>query len=396
MLSRFLFVLAAFTASALAAGPPAETDFVLGKKVMLKSAVLGEDRSLQIFTPANYETAKSSYPTLPVLYLLDGADHYVHATGLIDYLARKGRIPPMIIVAIGNTQRQRDFTPVFTAAPDPQGKLRKLNERFKDSGGAGKFFEFMRDELIPYVEKTYRTAPFRILDGHSLGGLFAADVLQKNPATFQAYILTSPSLWWDQEALLKRPGPIGLARQFVFVSVGNEGGPHRPAIDHYVAQLKERATPGLAWKFKAYDDESHGSVPHLTLYDALQFIFSGWYLTDNPEEFTALTFASVAKHYAGLSEKYGYTLPVPAATLHSIVQAQTGRNRWDEAIAAAKEGIRLHPQLAGTQVDLGDIYAKKGDRDAALAAYRKALEIDPKHDAAKKALAKLEPEAKAP
>lgn len=65
----------------------AATDHVVRKKLSIYSTVLGEDRPLQIFTPDDYESAKASYPTLPVLYLLDGPDHFFHATGLIDFLS---------------------------------------------------------------------------------------------------------------------------------------------------------------------------------------------------------------------------------------------------------------------------------------------------------------------
>ena len=177
---RAALTLLVLTVAAIGAEPAAPTDFVVGKKLTIKSTVLGENRSLQVFTPSDYESAKSSYPTLPVLYLLDGTDHYIHVTGLVDYLARKGRIPPMIVVAVGNTERTRDLTPTHTIV----GYDGKPDDSLESSGGSGKFFEFLRDELIPYVEKNYRTAPFRILDGHSFGGLFAIKVLLDSPDTF--------------------------------------------------------------------------------------------------------------------------------------------------------------------------------------------------------------------
>jgi predicted alpha/beta superfamily hydrolase len=289
------------------AEPGDSTGFVLGKNLTLRSRVLGEDRPLQIFTPSDYESALSSYPTLPVLYLLDGADNFMHVTGVVDYLARKNRIPPMIIVAVGNTDRPRDLTPTHT--------LLGLNGRrwdtFESTGGADKFFEFLRDELMPYVEKNYRAAPFRILDGHSFGGLFAIKILLENPDAFQAYLAVSPSLWWDNQVMLKRSGPIGRAGQCLFLSVANEGGLHQKSIEAFADQLRERAVPGFRWDFQAYPGETHNSVPHLNLYDALKFVFADWDFMALAYDEVRVSFEDGVKHCQALSERFGFTIVLP-------------------------------------------------------------------------------------
>lgn len=389
---RICLALLALGCAARAAEPAPPKDFVLGQNITLHSNVLGEKRALRIFTPASYNSAKDSYPTFPVLYLLDGTDHYVHVTGLVDYLARKGRIPPMIVVAIGNTKRTRDLTPTHTL----RSANGKEHDALESSGGAGKFFEFIRDELIPYVERNYRVAPFRILNGHSFGGLFAIKVLLESPQTFQAYVAVSPSLWWDQQVMLKSSGPIGGRRQYLYLSVGNEGGAHRQSIDQFAAQLKMRAVDGLTWGYKPYEDESHGSVPHQTLYDSLKLIFAGWHLPDRGLDEMPLTYADAVQHYRALSAKYGYEVPLPLEAIESVAWDLAFHERWDAAIAAYQEAVRLYPKAASAQTGLGDTLARKGDKVAAIAAYQRALELNPKNSAAKKALTKLQPAAKAP
>lgn len=388
MKTHFLLGLLAVLFTSHAAEQPPGAEIVIGRKETFQSTVLGEERSLQIFTPSNYATAKASYPTLPVLYLLDGDDHFAHVTGLVDYLARKHRIPPMIVVAVGNTNRNRDFSP--SASSNYNGKPVPI----KHGGGATKFLHFLRDELIPHIEKNYRTAPFRILGGYSFGGLFATKVLQDSPETFQAYITVSPSLWWDDELLLKTTGPIGRERQYVFLSVGNEGGTHRKAIDRYVAQLKERAAPGFRWAFKAYDEETHASVPHVTLYDGLQFIFAGWDLPYRDENSEPLVVADAVRHYAGLSERYGFEIKMPFVAFRIVAEDLAERERWDDAIASYREAAVQLPKSPDPHNGLGSVYSRRGDKDAAIAAHQKALQISPTNSTAKKALERLaaEPE----
>src|SRR3954470_12724648 len=95
------------------------------------------------------------------LYVLDGKDHFFHTAGSAGYLAEQGEIPEMIVVAIGSTVRVRDFTQTDW----PAGWI--------GGGGAGNFKRFLSAELIPKVDRTYRTDGFRVLSGHSAGGQFA-------------------------------------------------------------------------------------------------------------------------------------------------------------------------------------------------------------------------------
>jgi predicted alpha/beta superfamily hydrolase len=127
-------------------------DVVVGKTTTLNSKVLNEERELFIYLPDNYNYSDSKYP---VLYLLDGDAHFLHAAGTVIFLSgNPGLMPPVIIVGIPNAVRTRDFTPTST-------------DNMPQSGGADNFLKFMREELIPYVNNNYRTEPYRILFGHS-------------------------------------------------------------------------------------------------------------------------------------------------------------------------------------------------------------------------------------
>ncbi len=161
-------------------------------KLTIKSKVLGEDRAILVRTPANYDTNKRTYP---VLYMTDGDAHIDHTSGTLEFLARNGRMSEMIVVGIPNTDRTRDLSPT-----KPTATLAQLaRPQFPTAGGADNFLKFIETELIPEIEKTYRTQPYRVLAGHSLGGLFAVHAMITKPDLFNSYVAVSPALNWDNQ-----------------------------------------------------------------------------------------------------------------------------------------------------------------------------------------------------
>lgn len=184
----------------------------------------------------------------------------IHRMVAIDGLA-----PEMIIVGIGYPEddpavytptyaasRHRDYTPTELAA-DPGG------------GGAPAFLAFLRNQLIPLVDRQYRTDPSdRALGGHSLGGLFTGYTLLHDPRLFRRYWLASPSLWWDRQIsfsyLKGAPEPARLPATRVFLSVGAlEGDVMVEPMRRMAAALKARF-PALEVESQIYPKEHHGSV----------------------------------------------------------------------------------------------------------------------------------------
>ncbi len=187
-MKRWLY-LAVLMAPQLVANP-----IVIGETVHIRSSVLNEERELLISKPAGYEAGSDRYP---VLYLLDGEAHFRYASGIVQFLAANDRIPKMLVVAIASVsiaRRTRDLTTPSSAEIDKRFAL--------GNGGADAFLSFIEGELIPFVDRTYRTRPYRVLVGHSLGGLFAIHSLTTKPKLFNAYIAIDPSLQWNNGALL--------------------------------------------------------------------------------------------------------------------------------------------------------------------------------------------------
>ena len=71
-----------------------------------------------------------------------------------------------------------------------------------NSGGGEAFMKFIGDELAPHIDSLYPTMPYRMLIGHSLGGITVINTLLHHTALFRGYIAIDPSMWWDQQKLL--------------------------------------------------------------------------------------------------------------------------------------------------------------------------------------------------
>src|SRR5690349_16656518 len=136
-------------------------------KETFKSAKLGEDRTIYVATPVNYNGTAQRYP---VLVLLDANDEpqWSAAVANVAFLASRGAIPDLIMVGVTNGKdRTHDLTPAATG---------EASKNFPTAGGAHAFADFIVDEVLPRVRSHYRALPSTILAGHSFGGLFALDV----------------------------------------------------------------------------------------------------------------------------------------------------------------------------------------------------------------------------
>jgi len=156
------------------------------EKIMIRSAVLNEERELRISKPRSYDQSQASYP---VLYVLDGDLNFHVTAEIVRYLSAYSLIPEMIVVGVWNTDRNRDMTP---------NKPKEEGARYGTAGGADNFLRFLGEEAIPFIEQSYRAQPGRTIVGHSLSGLLAVHALLARPELFSATIAISPALWWNK------------------------------------------------------------------------------------------------------------------------------------------------------------------------------------------------------
>lgn len=338
-------------------------------RMTVKSNLLGEDRAILISTPIGYENNKQSYP---VLYLTDGDAHIAHTASTIDFLARNGRMSQMIVVGITNTDRTRDLTPVKSTAKNAEGQLQAPT-----SGGADNFLKFIETELIPEVEKKYRVKPYRILAGHSLGGLFAVHALMARPGVFNSYVAVSPSLQWENKEALKRAewffGKQKELNSTLVVTLGNEPGAIGESFDSFKQLLEKTNIKDFQWQAERMADEDHGSVVMRSHYGGLRKIYDGWLMPRDPATGAiAGGLKGADEHYQKLSRRFGYAIEVPEAVINQMGYQLLFAGDTDEAISVFKANIERYPGSANVYDSLAEAYERSGQIETARPLYEKA------------------------
>jgi predicted alpha/beta superfamily hydrolase len=318
---------AAFVLGALCqAGFGQGNKIIIGETIKLKSAILDEERTLQISLPDEYQNSREKYP---VIYLLDGESQFAHTVGAVRFLGKVNQMPQAIIVGIPNTNRNRDLSPPTSKAQD----LKTL----PGGGGAGKFLSFLIDELRPSINRDYRTQPYNILFGHSGAGLFVIHTFLNRPDAFSTYIASSPALWWNDNQEARSAEKILTSerkvRSVLFISYADEVELMTKSIEPFVRLLHARPTPGLRWKFEHLTGENHESAPHQALYHALRFLYQDWrfdfaYLYDefNPEK-KVFTADVLLRHYDRLTNEFGYNCRPAEAYYNSVGYDLLSQNR---------------------------------------------------------------------
>lgn len=343
--------------------------YTTGNRVAIKSEVLGEDRVILVRTPPGYERDGQRYPAL---YLTDGDAHLGHTASTIEFLARNGRMPEMIIVAITNTDRTRDLTPTNASMWRPDGAEMKM----PTSGGADKFLKFIEAELIPKIEKDYRTQPYRVFAGHSFGGLFAIHTFLTRPEVFNAYIAVSPSMHWDNQLLSRKAEEFFRDRKeldrTLYFTLANEGGAMREGFDRFKGILGKSKPKGFEWGAMLMEDEDHGSVVMRSHYQGFRKVFEDWQVT---EAVAAGGEPAIEGHYKQLSTRFGYAIPPPEPLMNNLGYRLMGEGKTDEAIAVFKSNVARYPHSANVYDSLAEAYEKTGKLDLARPNYEKAVQL---------------------
>ena len=323
---------------------------------VINSQAVGEERTILVQVPANYDRTDARYP---VVYMLDAhAPQNAMMAGLVEQQAWGGVMPEVIVVGIQNTNRTRDMTPT---PGDRQG-----------AGGAAKFLQFIETEVIPFVDKNYRTEPYRILAGHSLAGLFTVYAMIERPDAFNAYVAASPYLHWDKNYPIKRAEEVLKNRpdlnKRLFIGLGDEPE-YLNAHNAFEGLLKQTKPKKLEYEFRQFKEENHGSVVLPAYYAGLRKVYEGWRLAGNG------SYADLEAHYRKLSARYGYTVKPPEALVNRAGYQLLQAGNAAESIEVFKKNVANYPRSANVYDSLAEGYEKSGNEKAARENYEKAWKM---------------------
>ncbi len=360
-----------------------DENITIGRKEVLISKILNENRTVWVYSPTLTSLSPDSNKRYPVLYLLDGNAHFYSTVGIIQQLSQangNGVLPEMIVVAIENTNRYRDLVPSTDIdKPNP-------------------FVGFIADELIPFIDKNYNTAPYRMLVGHSLGGLTVIDILTHSNDLFNAYIAIDPSMWYNNEVYLKN-AMAQLPKQNkkgkkLFIGTANT-----MPKGMILTQLKKRndnetqhirsilklndflvkSNNGLKFAHKYYENERHNTVPLLCEYDGLRFIFD-YYFFDAGEKDFADSSAQIAirlkSHYENVTKELGDKNAPPEPLINYLGYGALAQKHFAKAKTLFELNIEWYPESSKVYDAYADYHLSQKDTISAITNYKKALQIN--------------------
>jgi hypothetical protein len=374
---------------------------VIGSIENIHSKILNENRKIWIHVPASASIdLKKRYP---VVYLLDAEKNFTGVAGMIDLLSSingNDFCPEMIIVGIPNadrTSRIRDLTPTKVTSG-----LWIDNTTAQESGGGEAFMAFIEKELIPKIDSMYRTTKYRMLIGHSTGGLTVINTIVHHRNLFKSYVAIDPSMWWDRQKLLKETKTSLETSSYSGISLFL-GMAHTQSSDMDTTKLQTDTTSGtfhprsilqlsryimsnrqngLQVYFKYYDEDTHASVPLIATYDALRLIFKDYALEIKESYFTDSSFKLalfLKEHYEYISSKYGLNsendlkLLPPEDLVNNLGFFVLGKKQFNKSMDMFKMNICNYPSSSVAYNYLGDLYVEKGDKTNAVSCYKKSL-----------------------
>ncbi len=366
---------------------------VIGQRYTIHSKVLNENRTYSVYLPPSYKNNQDK--KYIVAYVLDGErSKFLEVVGIAQSmhssLNLKLQIPELILVSIENTDRTRDFTPT--------NSLNYLEKEdiaaFKSSGKANNFMNFIETELMPEINKSFRTVSQNMIIGHSAGGLFALHCLLENPKMFSYYLLIDPAWFWDHNYIGKRGKEVLEKRTDlkarIFIGLANnlqDDKRHYKWGKEFYDLLKKNNSPDLKVDFKYFEDEKHLTVTIPATYYGLRYIFQPYEIdinevTKNP---------SVLANYDTKTYKELFLKIKPDENFINTIGyvALYDRQIPDIAISIFEINTKNYPQSLNVWDSLADAYFAKGYIEKAKMCYQKILELSPTDSNAKKKLEEL-------
>jgi predicted alpha/beta superfamily hydrolase len=361
-----------------------------GTRDIINSRILNEQRRILVYVPASAQSEVYTKQHYPVVYLLDGdAIHFSSVVGMITRLSSGAyACPEMIVVGILNTDRMRDFTSThmnFYSCFDIVDSI-----SVKNSGGGENFVSFLEKELIPHVDSLYPTTTYRMLIGHSAGGLAVVNILTHHSNLFKAYVAIDPAMSWDNQKPLKEAKEalakntysgisfyLGIANTMSEgmdttkvkkdITTGTEYIRSNFVLRDYLINNKQNQ---LNFAYKYYNNDYHASVPLITEYDALRFIFNYYRLDLFSNEYL-----NIENLYEKISKNLGYKVKPPESRVDNIAKAFLYYKFHDNGLYLFKLNISNYPESYNVYNSMGDFYSAKGDKANAINNYTKALSI---------------------
>ena len=334
----------------------------------IASKSLDEDREITISLPNSYENQPKQ--RFPILVLLDGDFLFDPFQGALSYGNYWDDLPEVIIIGITqnkNNERSADCT------------IDKTNGLPSEKGE--RFYEFIGLELIPYIEKKYRVAPFKMIAGLDTTASFLNYFLFKDTPIFDAYIAMSPEHPSGMEEQI--PDRLAVINKpiFYYHSIGDGDSKkmrnRNIALDELAKKIEKNS---LYYKFDDFKGASHYSLVLNSIPSALYHIFSAYQPISNSEyndKIVGLPSGYVdylTKKYEILEKSFSLKIPIRVNDFIAIEQAILKNKAYAEFNDLAQLAKKYYPKSMLADYEMGQMYEKMEENSKALKSYMAAYQ----------------------
>lgn len=332
----------------------------------INSKKLGEERTFTITLPANYESSPDKkYPTL---LILDGEYLASPFQGILKYGNYWDDLPEMIVIAVNQNYGDKRF------------QDSEFDETGLPSGTGANFFEFIGFELLPYVEKKYRTQPFRIIAGHDTTAGFLNFYLYKDNPVFNAYISLAPEMAPEMEKRIAERLAI-LTKPIFYYQATGEGDlkelrEKTAALDQNIKAIGKKS---FKYQYDDFVGATHYSLVAQAIPQALYFIFDGYQpisMVEFQEKIVTLDKGYtqyLIDKYKNLEDNLGLKVQ-PRLTDFRAIEAAIMKNKaYPEFQELSKYAEKHYPKTTLSVYHQAMYYEKMGEFKKAIKEYQKAF-----------------------
>lgn len=334
------------------------------------SAKLNAKRTIRVSLPPYYNVDKKK--RYPLLLLLDGEYLLDPFTGTLSYAYYWDELPEVVVVALDamDTEQREEDNAIdeSTGLPAPSGNL---------------FFQFISDELLPYLDKNYRLLPFRIIAGHDITARTANFFLYKDKPPFRGYINFSPEVAPSMDERLATV-LTDTKENIFFYLCSADGDVQRLKAE--IKKLDEKLQPikntKLKYEYEEYANGSHYSLVPFGTPGALYGIFSV-YRPISPLEYQEKIVTLTEGYTKYLADKYdiirgelGIDMPMRLSDIKAIESAILKNSAYEDLKELANLVKKSYPKKMIGEYYEGLYYEMKGEYAKAKKIYLNSYSLE--------------------
>ncbi|WP_417290522.1 alpha/beta hydrolase [Corallibacter sp.] len=333
----------------------------------LKSIRLGETRELKIQLPRGYDDSDKSYP---IIVVFDGDYLFEPVAGNVDYYSYWEDMPEAIVVGINQMDKRFD-----------DSYYSEQNSLPIETGAA--FFEFIGTELIPHIEKNYRTENFRVAVGHGETANYINYYLLKGVPLFQAYVSISPDLAPDMNSYLTEKMSKLESKVFYYLATSSDDvksiKADTEALNTSISAIDNK---NLLFSFDNFEGPSHYALPAHAIPNALEdifFVFRPISIKEYRETIVKLESSPVdylTEKYQMIKDLFGIEKPILVNDFKAIEAAINKSEKYEYLEELGKIARKQYPETLLGSYYIARFYEETGEPKKAMKTYQSAYVLE--------------------